>query len=356
MTVINTPMDYTEAEHINLSDADGVFWKQIIPMNKEIVYNGHRIKFDANYLRQVKDSFDARVLDQTAFQLANDSNQHDTPGQPITQNFDPQRYRGEVDKLALNNRGLFAKFKLTKDGAELIRKNPKLGVSASLKPNYVDSDGKVHPVVLRHVLGTLDPKIKGMSPWSKDEIALAVADDENEEVIDLAAADTDTPAGDEGTEDKVTIDKSVFDRMETQLRELQEGEALLDEILAEEDDEETEDNKVSLSNEDPRITEALTKVAKSEWRAQRMEYVNKGVPAKMLDLATPVMESPDDFTINLSSGDSIDPRQTIHELLKQAEGAIDLSAESGHGMSADEKKAEQDEIDAMVDDFTRDLF
>lgn len=358
MTVIQMPMDYTEAEHIDLSKEDGLFWKQIIPLNKEIIYNGQKIKFDREMLTEAKTAFENRVLDQTAFQLANDSNQHDTPEDIAAgRNFDPQRFRGEIDKLALNNRGLFARFKLTKEGAKLIDANKKLGVSASLKRNYVDSDGKTHPVVLRHVLGTLDPKIKGMSPWTKEDIVLSVSDEVDEEVIDLAAADTDTPATEtepEGVEN-VTVEKSVFDKMEADLAELKAGEELLEKILAEEEGE-----TVGLSNEepkvDPKIAALEAKVAAAEWRAERAAYQAKGVPASLLNLAEEILAQPEGSTINLSTGDELDPYSTIRKMLHESEGLVDLTAESGHGMSADEKTKKQEEIDNVVDDFTRDLF
>lgn len=354
MTIINMPMDYTAAEHIDLSKEEGVFWKQIIPLNKTIVYNGQKITFDKTMLSEAKTAFENKVLDQTAFQLANDNNQHDTAEDIAAgRNMDPQRFRGEIDKLALNNRGLFARFKLTKDGVELIKQNPKLGVSASLKPNYVDSDGKSHPIVLRHVLGTLDPKIKGMSPWTKEEIELSVSDDVNEEVIDLAAADTDTPPtpNNEGAE-KVEVDKTEFEGMKAQLAELADGDKLLQQIL----DETEEDDKVSLSNEEPpenpEITKLKSKVAASEWKAERAEFTTKGVPASLLNLAEEALAQPEGSVINLSTGDEINEREIIRKMLHEAEGFVDLSAESGHGMNADETSA----ADGFVKAFEEDTF
>jgi len=353
------PVEYGRAERIELSETENTFWKQIIPLDKTIVYNGNTIKFGRDMLNQIVTSFDKQVLDQTAFQLANDSNQHDTPGVPLSQHFDPRRYSGDVTKLVVNDRGLFGKFKLTKDGAELIKKNPRLGVSASLKPNYIDSDGNSHQIVMRHVLGTLDPKIKGMSPWSKDEITLS-NDDETEEVIDLAAADTETPptddksGGDNGN--TITVDKSDYENMKAQIDELSKGEDLLNEILAETED----DDKVSLSNEaptvDPMVAELRSKVAKSEWKAERGDFTRIGVPASMLNLAEEIMESPDDVTINLSNGESADPKETIRKILMEAQGTVDLSAESGHGMSDDERSVNEKKQDDFVNDFMTDLF
>jgi hypothetical protein len=360
MTVINLPLSFSEP-----NTKDGLVWKQIIPMNKEIVYGDKKMKFDRPLLESLKASHEAHVFDQTAFQLADDANQHDTPEDLAKdRNWDPQRYRGEVAQLVVDNQnGLMGGFKLTDEGMNLIKKNQKLGVSASIKPDYVDSSGNVHKYVLRHVVGTLNPKIKGMNPW---HIALSEKDDENEEVYDLtttepAPADTQTPKT--GDDDNVTITKTELDKLKADLAEFNNGEALLDEILAEEDDDDVTPNTNLSDNqpaEDPRITALQNDVAKSKWETERERFVNAGVPIGMLNLCDGVMSVHESPTINLSDGESADPREIIRKLLGEAKGTVDLSDEEGHGKTPDEretaKKASEEFADGFINEWINPIF
>lgn len=352
MTVINLPLEYSS---VDLAD-NSLAWKQIIPMNKEIVYNGKKIKFSKELLERLKANHEAGIMDQTAFQLVDDQNRHDTEEDMAqNRNWDPKRYQGNVQKLVVtDDGGLMGGFELTEEGRALIKKNNKLGVSASIKPNYVDDQGKVHDFVLRHVVGTLNPKIKGMSPWQMDSITLSATDDENEEVFDLtttepAPADTQTPP----TGDTVSISREEYDRMTSTLNEFENGEELLDQILAEEDDDEVEPTNLSDTQpvKDPAIVALENRVAASDWRAERKDFITAGVPVAMLNLCDDVMAVADAPTINLSDGASVDPRDTIRKILEEAKGYVDLSDEGGHGYTPDERKAEQDAAQNFANGF-----
>jgi hypothetical protein len=362
MTVIHMPMDYSDAEYIDLSAEDGYFWKQLIPMGYELDYKGRKLKFDKHYLSNIKTAFEENALgQQTAFQLATDANEHDTDADKLAgRHYDPKRFQGDVEQLAINNRGLYGKFKLTKDGTKIISDNPRLGVSVSLKEGFKSHDGKTYPVVMRHVLGTLDPKIRDMGDWQKDYIALSETYDDksDEEVIDLTApgatetkqpADTQTPTADG---ENVTVKKSDYEKMQQDLQEYQDAEKEIESWLEEDDDDDTVDQAAPV---DPKLIELSNQVAASQWEAERDKLLRKGVPVKMLDLATEVMsDGYSDYTIQLSNEKTVDSKDLIRKLLHEAEGAIDLSEEQGHGVSNDE--GENEARDQYIENFMRDLF
>lgn len=360
MTVIHMPVNSTDAEYIELAAEDGFFWKQLIPMGYELDYKGRKLKFDEKYLRNVKTAFEENALgQQTAFQLATDANEHDTAiDKAMGRNYDPKRFQGDVQQLAINSRGLYGKFKLTKDGAQLINNNNRLGVSVSLKEGYKSHNGTEYPVVMRHVLGTLDPKIRNMSDWQKDYIdASETYDDKDDEVIDLTAPQTEekpteTPPA-EG--ENVTVSKADYEKMQADLKEYQDAETEIESWLEEDDnEEETVDQSAPV---DPQLIELSNKVAASEWKAARADFVRKGVPQAMLDLATEVMsDGYSDQTISLSNSKTVDPKELILKLLHEAEGTVDLSEESGHSRSESEQKAENDAYSSFEANFMNDIF
>lgn len=356
MTILNLPVDYSSVELANDDDDKNVRWKRILPMNGSVVYGNQKLTFTKELMERLKNNYDAKIIDQTAFQLATDSNSHDSLDDIATRrNFSPERYRGEVKELKIvdngtDKDGFWAKFKLTDEGVKLIENNPGLGVSPSIKPDYIDGEGKAHDFVLRHVVGTLDPKVKKMGAWQSGEILLTSDNDKDEEVFGLTApADTQTPDTSQDEKPQLSVDKAEYEQMQTQLAEYAKGEQLLEQVIAEVD---AEDELVNLTQrEDPRITELQNRAAASEWRAARAEYVKDGVPNKLLNLCDEVMSVYEAPTINLSDGSEVDPRATIKALLDESKGLVDLSAEGGHGMSVDERKAESDAADEFINGF-----
>lgn len=350
VTVINLPLDESKVE---LSDEDeSVFWKQIIPMNRTIKYGNQEITFNRSLLERLKANYDSHLMDQTAFQLVDDENRHDTPEDLAKdRNWDPERYRGDVQETKIVDSGFWGKFKLTPEGVKTIKNNPKLGVSASIKPEWTDEKGQKHEWVLRHVVGTLNPKIKGMSPWQKESITLTAKDDENEEVFDLTTVEPSTKPDDTTDDSKISVDKAEYEKMVANSKFLEDGEKILDEILAEEDEEVKLSDSEPEYVKDPAITALENKVAASDWRAERERLTNKGVPAGMLNLCDGIMSVAEVPTINLSDGASADPRETILKLLEEAKGYVDLTDENGHGKTPDERQAAQDAAERFADGF-----
>jgi hypothetical protein len=151
-----------------------VYRKRILP-KATINYKGRKIRFDDAYLTDLANSFHQGAYDQVAFMMAPDNNSH---------TLDPERFRGEVKSVEVDEDGLYAVFQVTPDAAKVLDENPKLGVSARILENYQRSDGKHFPRALQHVLGTLDPVIPGLGTW--EEVALSNGGPA-ENVIDLSA-------------------------------------------------------------------------------------------------------------------------------------------------------------------------
>lgn len=151
-----------------------VYRKRILP-KATINYRGRKITFDEQYLADLANSYQQSAYDQVAFMLADTTNSH---------TLDPERFRGEVLGVDVADDGLYAKIQVTPEMADLLKLNPKLGVSARILENYERSDGKRFPRALQHVLGTLDPVIPGLGTWEEVALSNGVPADN---VLDLSA-------------------------------------------------------------------------------------------------------------------------------------------------------------------------
>lgn len=354
MPVLKTPLSTGEVE---LSSDGKYYWKQIIPLDYKLDYAGRKLNFNAAYLNDIVNAFKDNALgQQTAFQLADDDNSHDTDAdKKAKRHFDPQRFRGDIADVEVrtngSNPGLWAKFDLTPEGLDLIKKNNKLGVSASLREQYPSHNGKVYPVVLRHVLGTIDPKIRGMGNWEAADVALANDEDVNEEVIDLTTAEKTKDEKTSG--EKLEVDKSEWEAMkkfmEDSKKEDEELDELVKNILEDEDDEDEDDKKSNLSNTetDPRIIELSNKFAAEQFERRADAWRREGVPNKMIELARPALATGNAMDIELSNGAKQDGKAILSAMLDEAKGTIDMSAQSSHTQSQDDLDREaQDRTEA----------
>lgn len=171
MTVFLTPTDNGDAVELSTT----TFRKKILPKGT-IRYGDREIVFDDEYLTDLAASYEGGAFDQVPYMLADDRNRH---------TMDPDRFRGECASVEVAEDGLWGTFELSADAAELVRANPKLGVSARIVEDYERSDGKTYKRALQHVLGTLDPRIPGMGAW--EEVELSNGDTyTSSEVIDLS--------------------------------------------------------------------------------------------------------------------------------------------------------------------------
>lgn len=185
----------------DLAEGDGgkSFWKEMLP-ETSIEYNDGKstqtLDFDRDYQSDLLTAYDEGALDQVPFMLADESNRH---------TMDPERYRGDVvafkraDELpeAITHgkkTGLWGKVKFaTKDAAKAVMENPNLGVSLRIREGHTRAvDGKKFKRVVVHALGTLDPKITGMSGWTPALEFSGYAP--NEQVVDLTTSTYKEPA------------------------------------------------------------------------------------------------------------------------------------------------------------------
>lgn len=172
MTTLLTPMDLATATQTG----PRVFRKQVLKKGA-INYQGQQVVFDDAFLRGVVKAFKSGAYDQVPFQFADPDNRH---------NMDPDKFRGEVKGLEYTGDGVDMVVEATPEGAEVIEKNPRLGVSARIVTDLSKSDGRKFPVAIQHVLATLDPRLTGMRPW--EAMDLSEEDDDEDDVIDLTAA------------------------------------------------------------------------------------------------------------------------------------------------------------------------
>lgn len=374
--VLQMPYGVKAAEEIG----PRTFRKQILKVG-EIPYKGERLRFDRAYLQRAVASFNAGAMDQVPFVLADDDNQH--PDTPRDKNPNgPERYRGEVKALELSGDGIDAIVELTEEGAEIVRQNPRLGVSARLVPD-VERDGQIFPVVVEHVCGTLNPRVHGLRPWETVSVR-SLSQSSSQTVIDLSAAEYMTPPqtptlSDEQLEAlkglspeeraaKVAefVPAAPAEKDESKgplfpnLRKLfgiKEGasEQELDDALGKfvnsdepAGDEHNADKPnletanlsdearkaIDLANSDAASarTEAQTarrEVAAANWKLERKEYTDAGVPPAMLDLCEPLFKDGRAQVIDLSNGEKFDAAQAIRKLLDEAKGYVDLSESKG---------------------------
>jgi len=352
--ILLTPKD--EGDAVELSRT--LFRKKILPKGT-IDYKGRKIVFDDAYLTDLATAYKDGAYDQVPYMLADASNAH---------TMDPERYRGEIKGVEVAEDGLWGTFELSAEAAELVRQNPKLGVSARIVEGYARSDGKVYPRAMQHVLGTLDPRIPGLGAWQ--EVALSGYDSQDE-VLDLTAAefegDENVAKNDEGD----LIDGLTREEYEQLLASLDlEDDTEGDETEDDDEDEGTETvEKVpagvgagaSLSNSggtaielaNTEIATLKAKMAADRFDADKREYVRRGVPPALVELARPVLEAPDGFVLDFSNGveeKKVDAANVVRQLLDSAVGYLDLAKEKGHALdfSAETGDAKQDDEDAAA--------
>lgn len=356
MTTIVSPLVQHEA--IKLSEGKSVFRKQILPRGK-FNYEGEVIDFDT-IAQDAVQAFKDGALDQVAFQLADDKNRH---------NWDPKNYRGDVKAVELADDGVYATidFSHYPDMQELVSKNPKFGVSATIERNLKRGDGKEYRHAFSQVLGTLNPKVNGMKPW--EAVTLSQASDE---VIDLTDAEVTsavtTKPEEKKTEEGVTLSKEEYEKFQGFMKTLEEVDKMEFSNQGEGGDggSATDDataKAIQLANERAEnalklARQAELKFAASDWSQRGSALIRDGVPPAMIELAKPLMERPDTDVkpIQLSESESLDPKAIVLSVLEAAKGTIDLSAAKGHEFDGSEKSEDDPEFEKWRDQFFADQF
>ena len=332
---------FEEGEPVELSRT--LFRKKILPLGS-IDYKGRRINFDKAYLTDLAKAYDDGAFDQVPFMLADRNNAH---------TMDPDRYRGECKGVQVAEDGLYGVFDLTSDAAELVRRNPKLGVSARIVEGYDRADGKKYGRAMQHVLGTLDPRVPGLGAWQ--EVSLSGYDGDAK-VVNLTEA---TYEGEIVTEQQ-TEANDLEELTEEEARALLKAAGIdVDNIEFEEDDdteepvdedEEEREPAMALSNEaNERIAALEARLAEERWEKTRAAYITKGVPPAVVDLAKPVLAHHEEVTIDLSNDNTVSATEVVTKLLDKWVGFIDLANERGHTFASDEEVEGDDPDKGMLE-------
>lgn len=169
-TTLLTPMERGQARRSGAS----LWRKQLLPVGR-INYKGRVIDFTREYLAGLVKAFTDRAYDAVPLQFADEENKHTEK---------VEHRRGTVRGLELTDDGLDVIVSAGPQGAAYLAEYPDLGISAKIVEDYERADGRFFPAALKHVLGTLDPRITGMRPWQE----IAAANEDDGEVLDLTGA------------------------------------------------------------------------------------------------------------------------------------------------------------------------
>jgi hypothetical protein len=358
-------------------------WRKLLLPVGDVQYQGRVLKFTKDYLKSLAEAFRAKAYDQTPFQIADRDNAHTN---------DPERFRGEITDMTVDNSGLWIDLEPTEQGDKLLKINPRLGVSARIIEGYDRSDGKFFPAAIQHVLGTLDPRIPSMGPWSTVEASnmpdvvvdlsnlqftgeealimpelnaeqqakLARLLDLPQESIealvqgvqlpDLSDAEIeqllDEGNGSDGDLSDEELNELLAAAQELDSKGLLEGEPVLTGSSLSNADQ----MAIELANARADETERQLSVVVSELDQQRFvkerrDLADLGVPPYITDLARPLLEG-SGRVVQLSNGGQADAgqimRRVITEFAKAAQ-MLDMSIEMGSAMDepAQHQQADQ---------------
>lgn len=363
MTTLLTPVDLSAA----VQAGPRVFRKQVLA-KRTIDYplpdgTTRTVAFDDAYLTDLAESYKAGAYDMVPFQLAGPDNRH---------NEDPRNYGGRVLGAEVTEDGLDVIVELSEDAAALVEKTGgRLGVSARIKEQLQHVDGRTFKRAIRHVLGTLDPRMTGLRPWEPIDLSRDDGDDvvdlstftykgetvaritssltaaeleqlesfaanagidlsvEYDDEPDLGSDEGDEPEhfagddaqdelddheGDEDTDDESTGVDDTVDNVEPLTDE--ELDALLDAEIASlslSNDDDTDDTldlaSGMVADADDETQVHRRSAATARYELARERYGKAGVPPYLLDLARPILEvdEHDTTSLDLASPATGDP-------------------------------------------------
>jgi hypothetical protein len=331
-TALLCPMDRVDAVELSTT----LWRKQVLPLGT-IDYKGRKITFDQQYLTDLATAFRSNAFDQVAFLLAKDDNSH---------TMDPERFRGEVKGVEVTKRGLDVLLDLTPDASELVRQNPKLGVSARIIEGLERADGTKFPRAMQHVLGTLDPRVTGMASWQEVSLSEEVSDtvDMTEQEVQVTVqgepltrpAPTTTPPTPE-TEDTSTVELSE-----------EEVDAIAAQIIQEQDSNELELVRAAGAANQTRIEQLEAELAQQRYVEEARRLIDSGVPPVLVQLARPVLTMPQNAVIELSNNETIDVQSLVREMLDQTKGFLELAQERGNSFGSN---TSEDREQAILDNW-----
>ena len=325
------------------------WWKRLLPVG-DVNYKGRTLHFTRPYLADLVASFQNGAYDQVPFQLAGDSNAHTN---------DVERFGGQIGAMELRDDGLWIGLDPTERGEQVLRDNPRVGVSARIVEGYERSDGKFFPGAIQHVLATLDPRIPGLGPWQ----AVEAANDDITTVVDLSgeqftagkepgmpeltdaqrnrlarlleldpdalqaaaasvtASDVDGLAGGEGDDDLAGWIDSLSDdellALEAEMQAQEQGQPVTAGAgLANEQQMAIELAQATADESARQLTVISNQLDHERWLAERSKLVNAGVLPFIADMAAPLLEG-SGHVVDLANGTAVDAGQIMRRVLTE---------------------------------------
>lgn len=400
MTTMLTPVDKGSARQ-----AGATLWrKQLLPLGT-IDYKGRRINFDREYLAGLVKAFRAKAYDQVPFQLAPHDNAHSNDPERFRGEIRDFELTADGldlilsatpdgDKVLRENPNLGVSARIVED---LARADGKFFPAAvqhvlgTLDPRLTgmrpwqavalangDEDDEVIDLTVMEYATTEDeappPAAPATAPQAAQKEAgmaftadqearlaklLALPEDKFDAILDPKAAaepetDEDDTEGDDGEPDLTEAELAAM------LEEIDAESAAAD--GAAESAAEPALAGASLSNEQQTALElANAQAAEAQQSVRRMQrqldqatyekerdsYVRQGIPARLVDLARPLLEG-SGRTVELANGKSTDAGPIVRKLFTEfanTMSALGLDIELGNSQGAieDERtKAEQD--------------
>lgn len=342
-------------------NSEGLMEKEILRAGT-INYKGNKVTFSEDDLAAAESNFSKNPVPYVPFQLADKDNNHSDS---------PTLYGGTMETLrrSPDGKSLIGGFRLKDDVKEMVKHNPKFGVSVKLHPNYIrETDNQHFGPTIMHVAGVHRPRVLNMADWNSKEVLNAAMSDDDEMVVNLSEdgeyeydanneieeTSNTTEANEEGGkiimadgDQNVTLTTNELNDMisnavSTALAPLQEKNTSLESQVQNLSEGRESDNK-------KRYEDAV--------KASSENYRQQGVPRIMVDLAEQLLLSFDkdqaNHAIELSEGEGENATTTnvprvalVGKILENAKNFVDLSEEKGN--SNDEVELSQDD-DAAVD-------
>lgn len=345
-SAIMTPMNMSTSEHMG----NNIYKKEILSAGEIVIdQDGNKFDFSSQFLKDLKTNFDKKPLDYVPLLYTNEKDQH-------VMSADPKYYGGLIQELSLDNeinpQKLYATFNLDDKTAEIVRHNPKYGVSVTAHPNFVDYPRSTYygPTLL-NVAASHYPKKTKMSEWEKVGI-LASQELHEYELINLSMNFNDDAKEEKDMAEDVK-DKPLELSSEMIVEALGSDAAKTAIAKAVEDATKDKDAQIQeLSSQVGNIKsegyEQLVAAALSKYNTSG----DKGVPPVLIDYATALLLSfgPEerDETIKLSTGAGdtkenleLNKVQLVTKFLDEAQGLLNLSSEAGSETDEDEAQSKE---------------
>lgn len=351
-----------DASKVELSrQSSGTLFRKHILTKGDLIHpgTGKRIKIDDEFVGKLKSNFDNRVCPIVQVPLANDSNQHVE---------DPDRNVGEVIDVEVSGDKVYAVIDARRN-ADKFKDKTYIGASAMLSLDYTDtSTGQKAGPTLCHVAVTNRPYITNLEDY--EEIVKASADNSEEAVLLTEPAIEDTTGSEKEPEveehTKMTKEELISALKDEHGIDVAALQAEADKPAVEPTDTAELSNKlvaaltdagvVKLSADDAnsnveQVVGAVVELAndnvKLTNRIDALELSNRTITAKT-EVAAKVREgfiepAKEEVMVELYLSN-----QDLYTKLLPSEPKIELSAQRGTSVDADDKKVELD-VDAEVE-------